>query len=355
MGAVPPKILIVDDEPQIPSAISLRLRSCGFDCEVSSDPREAQRLLSSGQPDILIVDVAMPEVSGLDLLLHAKQHAPGCKVILYTGLSNRERLAQALILGAYDYLEKPLRADELVKVVTEAVGQQSGIPPLPLKAADAMELTSRTRRASLDSVQALIRAIEAKDPFTRRHSEHVTHYALGIAEHLEMPLGDLESLCVAALLHDVGKIGVPDRILTKPGALTDREWEHIRRHPVLGADILAKITIFGQEAHVVRHHHERWDGKGYPDGLTGEESPLASRIIMVADSVDAMLMARSYKASYPIEKMLDELRRCAGTQFDPQIAKVALEWCETHPEELILPGTSRDMETAGWAVMQGIT
>jgi HD-GYP domain-containing protein (c-di-GMP phosphodiesterase class II) len=148
----------------------------------------------------------------------------------------------------------------------------------------------------------------------------------------------LESTRVASLLHDIGKIGVPDFVLTKPGPLTDEEFQYIRRHPALGSDILASITLFGSEAAMVRYHHERWDGKGYPDGLTGEESPLISRIIQVADCIDAMLMDRTYKKGYPVEKMLFELTRCAGTQFDPKIAVAAQAWCQSHQETLFLPG-----------------
>ena len=146
-----------------------------------------------------------------------------------------------------------------------------------------------------------------------------------------------ETIRVSALLHDVGKIGVPDRILTKPGKLTDDEFEYVRRHPPLGADILANITLFGHEALIVRHHHENWDGSGYPDGLTGEEIPWAARVINIADSIDAMLMERTYKSAYAIDRMMLELRMCAGRQFDPAIAAAALSWCDQHPDELITP------------------
>ena len=337
MGAVTTKVLVVDDEPQTCSVISHRLAARGFGGRATSDAQEAKALLAGRQFDVVIADIAMPVVRGLELLAYAKRHAPRCKVILITGKSDREALAQALMLGAYEYLERPFGTDELVSAVARAARDESDIPELPLRAADAIHSNSLARRASLESVWALIRAIEAKDPFTREHSEHVTLYAVGLGAALGLPPVELESLRVASLLHDIGKIGVPDRILTKAGKLTDEEFEYIRGHPALGAAILAKITVFGREAELVRHHHERWDGKGYPDRLAGEESPLASRIIMVADSVDAMLMARSYKDAYPVEKVLDELRRCAGAQFDPQIAAAAVDWCDAHRDELILP------------------
>ena len=136
----------------------------------------------------------------------------------------------------------------------------------------------------------------------------------------------------------VGKIGVPDHILTKAGVLTAEEFQTIRLHPALGAEILGTIGLFKAESALVKHHHERWDGQGYPDGLSGVEIPLGARVIAVADCIDAMLMERTYKKSYSVERMLDEITRCAGTQFDSKIAVAARAWCQSHREALFLPG-----------------
>jgi HD-GYP domain-containing protein (c-di-GMP phosphodiesterase class II) len=164
---------------------------------------------------------------------------------------------------------------------------------------------------------------------------------IGVAIGLEGQ--ELESVRVAALLHDIGKIGVTDHVLRKPGPLTNEEFELVRRHPALGAEILSSITLFGPQALIVRHHHERWDGRGYPDRLTAEESPLASRILQVADSIDAMLMDRTYKFGYSVEKMLGELERRAGTQYDPAIASAAAAWCGANPDRLILPNRNAEI------------
>lgn len=335
MQTDPKSVLIVDDEPQVCLLIGDALSIRGFDCHSVTDPVEARELLETEHYDLLIADIKMPRVSGLELLIFAKQHAPKCKVVLTTGLSSRECLAQALMLGAYDYVEKPFDMDELVATAHRATSGEDEIPQLPARAAAAMELSTQSRRAALDSVRALARAVEAKDPYTRRHSEQVTHYSTSLAKALDAPQRAIESIRVAALLHDIGKIGVPDHILTKPGRLTEDEFEYIRRHPALGADILSNITLFGQEAVVVRHHHENWDGSGYPDGLAGEEIPWASRIINVADSMDAMLMKRTYKDTYSVEKMLNELTRCAAAQFDPEIIPTAIQWCRDNPDQLI--------------------
>lgn len=336
-------ILIVDDEPAMSGLISEELAEHGFLCQTTTDSTFARKLIDGtssdgGLFDLLILDIEMPRLGGLELLAYSNEHSPECKVIMVTGHSKREHLSQALLLGAYDYIEKPFNSSELVAVVAKALDGQDDGSLLCDRAAAAMELSSQAKRVSLESVWALVRAVEAKDPYTRRHSEQVAHYAENLAVALGLSGPALESTRVAALLHDIGKIGVPDHILTKPGPLTDEEFRYIHRHPALGSDILASITLFSAEAKLIRYHHERWDGRGYPDGLAGEESPLISRIIQVADSIDAMLMERTYKKGLPVDAMLGELVRCAGSQFDPKIAATALAWCQLHREALFLPG-----------------
>ncbi|MFA6133482.1 MAG: HD domain-containing phosphohydrolase [Phycisphaerae bacterium] len=331
------KILIVDDEPQVVSLIREELSEHGFVCWTAGEVDGAKALINSQSPDVMITDVLMSNIGGLELLAYAGTHAPRCKVILITGSSRREYIAQAMLLGAYDYIEKPFVPGELVEAASKAFEGGGNRPILLDRAAAALELDSQVRQASLDSVRALVRAVEAKDPYTRRHSEQVAHYAVNLALALGLSATMIKSIRVASLLHDIGKIGVPDHILAKPGPLTAEEFYCVRNHPVLGAEILANITLFSKESLWVRHHHERWDGKGYPDGLTGENCPLASRIMQVADSIDAMLMERTYRAAYSVEKMIGELVRCAGTQFDPRIATAAVTWCQAHREALFLP------------------
>jgi putative two-component system response regulator len=330
-------VMIVDDEPEICLLIGDELSDRGFDCHSLCDPVEAQELLETECCDVLIVDISMPHVTGLDLLAVARRRAPDCKVILMTGHTGSEYLAQALMLGAYDYVNKPFDVVKLAEIVLKATGDEGHLPQLPLRAAAAMHLATQTKQAAVDSVRALARAVEAKDPYTQRHSEHVAHYAMSLAEAMDVPAENRKIIHTSALLHDVGKIGVPDNILTKSGKLTADEFEHIRRHPALGADILSHITLFKQVPRIIRHHHEKWDGSGYPDGLAGEEIPWAARLINVADSIDAMLMERTYKPAYDVEQMMMQLRICAGKQFDPAIAAVALSWCEENMDKLILP------------------
>ncbi len=196
-------------------------------------------------------------------------------------------------------------------------------------------IAEESQRMLLEFAGALVQTVEAKDPYTRRHSEHVTHYAIGLAEFagLEPVLHD--SISLAALLHDVGKIAVPDAILTKPAELTSQEFAFVLQHPDTGADILGNISLMSVQAEMVRQHHERWDGAGYPHRLAGEAISVGGRLLNIADSMDAMLMKRTYKDCYPVERMLDELDRCAETQFDPELARLAIQWCEQDPSRLI--------------------
>jgi HD-GYP domain-containing protein (c-di-GMP phosphodiesterase class II) len=225
----------------------------------------------------------------------------------------------------------------LVEAVSNAHNGADGAPTLSVRAAQAMRLGAKVRGASLDSVRALVRAVEMKDPYTVRHSEHVAGYAAHLAAALGEGDAFVERTRTAALLHDVGMIGVPDGIIGKPEPLTPEERACVQQHPLLGGDILANIVMLEHEALLVRYHHEYWDGTGYPDGLSGEEIPLSSRIIRVADSIDAMLMDRAARKGLSVEKMLDELVRCAGTQFDPRIVPIAVRWCRENPDKLTLP------------------
>lgn len=333
------KVLIVDDEPAVCALIRDELRQQGYQCMIATEPERAIALLKGLAFDLVILDISMPRLSGLDVLVCVKRKAPDCRVVLITAYATRETIAQALFLGAFDYMKKPFAPGELLAVVSRAQHGKAKASDLAFRAADAMADASQASQVSLDSVLALVRAVEAKDAYTRQHSEQVAYYAKSIGEALGLSPQLMELIRIAALLHDVGKIGVPDHILTKTGSLTEEEFQSIRRHPTLGAEILGTIGLFKDEAVLIKHHHERWDGRGYPDGLRGAAIPLGARVIAVADSIDAMLMERTYKKGFSVEKMLAELARCAGAQYDPHVAAVARGWCQAHREALFLPGS----------------
>ncbi|MFW6133446.1 MAG: HD domain-containing phosphohydrolase [Planctomycetota bacterium] len=331
-------VLIADDEPGIRRLICQGLSQRNFHTHAVEDVASALSFLASHRVDALVADIALPDGTGLDLAQAACQHQPNCPVVLITGRHQRDYLIQALLLGAYDYIEKPFDPDELGETLTEAISQTRRPTRLCQRAAEALELRTRSREAALQSVRALARAVEAKDPFTRRHSDHVAHYATALAGELALDAAGVESIRVAALLHDVGKIGVPDHILTKPAGLTEEEFAHIRRHPDLGAEIVSGVRAFHVEAELVRRHHERWDGRGYPDGWVADRVPLGARIIGVADAMDAILMPRTYKPGMSRQYMGDELVAGAGSQFDPDVAEAAAAWARANPDRLILPG-----------------
>ena len=329
-------VLIVDDEPQICDVIRDELSASNCLCSVCTDFIAAKKLMSCKNFDVLVADFSMPQGSGLELLEFTKKHSLLCKTILVTGKGNRDVLSQAIFLGAYDYIEKPFSEGALAATVTKAANSNRE-SELAIRAAIAMGRDAETAGALLDSVLALNRAVEAIDPYTRRHSDQVAFYATAIAKEMGISESQIKSIRLASQLHDIGKIAVPDNILTKPGPLTDNEFKYIRRHPALGADIISRIPLYKSEAQLVRSHHERWDGKGYPDGLLEEQTPIGARIIQVADCIDAMLMERTYKKCFSVETMLKELARCAGKQFNPTIAAVAAQWCRSNQYALFLP------------------
>lgn len=204
------------------------------------------------------------------------------------------------------------------------------------------EWMGRIRRslntAHTQSMGALVAAVDAKDPYTRVHSLAVAAYSASVARRMGLPGREVETIRSAALLHDVGKIGIPDAILAKPGPLTDEEFEIIKRHPDLALDILGHVRALRSERPIILHHHERYDGKGYPEGLSGDRIPLGARIVAVTDALDTMLSARSYKKPYSIDRIRAELHANAGRQFDPEVVEVTLRWMEDWAIQRPQPG-----------------
>ena len=196
------------------------------------------------------------------------------------------------------------------------------------------ETYEKLERAYLDSVQTLRYTVEAKDPYTRGHSDRVSSYSVLIGKYLGLSDTDLKTLEIGGLFHDIGKIGIPDSILLKEAKLTDDEYSEIKNHPSIGAHILCNAAIFQDIIPIVKHHHERYDGHGYPGRLAGENIPYLARIAAVADTFDAMTSKRTYRNALPIEVVRAEIEKCSGTQFDPEIAKVFLDILDNHYSEI---------------------
>lgn len=321
------RALVMDDEVVVAATIRKLLEREGLECMVAHTSREALDLLRTQTFDLVFADVIMPGVSGMEVAKVAKSRDPAVQVIIVTGSTDTETAVAAIRAQADDYLLKPVEAGQLSHSVRRALEHRrllreneryrEGLEERVRQQAHRME------RMYLASIHSLVSALEAKDPHTAGHSTRVAHYATVLGERLGGV--DLESLGLGARLHDIGKIGVPDRVLGKRGPLTDLEAERVQEHPTVGVWILKPVLADEVALGVVRSHHERWDGRGYPERLAGPDIPLAARVVSVADTLDAMTTVRPYRSARAWAAALQELGRCAGTQFDPDIANAALD------------------------------
>jgi len=292
--------------------------------------------IESGDFDIIVCDVWMPGASGLDLLSMAQQTRWDVGFILVTGEIQVETVILALRLQASDFLLKPLTAEEITRSVTRTFERL-----LSLRQARAykgsLETSIQRRTHELEvalselesnyqmTLEALVAALDSREHETFSHSLRVRAYTRYLARRAGFPPALLPSLEQGALLHDIGKISVADAILLKPAKLTADEWMEMRRHPVAGDDILKRVPFLRPASAVVRHHHERYDGTGYPDGLKGAEIPLGARLFTVADTLDAMTSDRSYRKGPGFEAARKEVQRWSGRQFDPHIVDLFLK------------------------------
>jgi putative two-component system response regulator len=293
--------------------------------------RSGQALLDylrDNRPDLILMDVRMPGMDGFETMRRLKQAwGPGQEipVIFLTADENAESETQGLALGAMDFIKKPFVPD----VLTLRVRHIIELTRLQKNLAEEVEIkTQENENLSLRVVQTLAEAIDAKDTYTNGHSGRVATYSREIAKRYGYSLKRQDEIYMMGLLHDVGKIGVPDSIINKPAKLTDEEYDQIKAHPVMGARILKNIKERPKLAVGARWHHERYDGKGYPDGLSGTDIPEEARIIAVADAYDAMTSRRSYRQILPQAAVRQELERGRGTQFDPELLDIFLKLIE---------------------------
>jgi putative two-component system response regulator len=343
-------VVMADDDPGLRALVRETITSDMYTLLEAADGDSAWRLLQQHHPDLALLDVMMPGRNGVQLTRAIKTdpHLASMPVILLTALADPEQVAAGQAAGADWYLTKPFSPLGLLRVIEQALAQAPApplTPPLPAPpppaltgdpqlAAYAHDLRQayegeRARREELQAtylatVKMLAAAIEARDPYTGGHVERVAAYAIAIGRELGWEPNRLAALELGAVLHDIGKIGVEDRILRKPGPLNPDEWEQLRQHPVIGARMLAMVPFLQGAAASARHHHERYDGQGYPDQLAGQAIPAEARVVSVADTFDAMTSARSYRAALPAETALAEIERRAGAQFDPTVVAAFL-------------------------------
>lgn len=301
-------VLVVDDEELNRKLLRELLTSRGFQVEEAANGEEALRKAQRVNPDLVLLDVMMPRVDGLQVCRELKQdpRTQLIPIVLLTALSAVDDRVAGIEAGADDFLSKPFHQAELLARVRSLVRMK--------------QLTDQLERTE-NILFAMAAAVEAKDPYTEGHLRRLEAYAsqisavLGLSAHLNTVIR------YGALLHDVGKIGVPDAILHKPGKLTPKEFEIIKQHPAFGERICRPLRLGAEVGPIVRSHHEQWDGSGYPDGLAGEAIPLGGRIVAIADAFDAMTTDRPYRQALPIAGAIDELLQGAGAQWDPRLVK----------------------------------
>lgn len=321
------KILIVDDEANMLEHLSDALNEEGYQVKTAEDGQEALEQVKIFNFDIAIIDIRIPGISGLEVLRYIKKSELETMTIMMTGHASLETAVEALREGAYDYLTKPFPMEKLLSVLKRGVREQR-------LARENARLNDELKYTYVGVMMSLAAAIDAKNHRTQHHSQQVTKYTLLISEELKLPREERETIGKAASLHDIGKIGIPDPVLTKTGALTDEEWTQIKLHPARGAEMLSPLEFLNEIVPLIRHHHERYQGSGYPDGLKGEDIALGARIISVADAFEAMTSERPYRRALSKEEALREIEADLGDQFDPQIGELFITTVEKNKNVL---------------------
>jgi response regulator RpfG family c-di-GMP phosphodiesterase len=322
-------VLIVDDEPQLRRVLSRLMMSDGFEVDEATNGREALTALQRRQATLVLSDLYMPEVDGMELLREVRATYPDTAVIMITAVTDVSTAVHCLSLGAMDYITKPFHLEEVRARVRQALERRR----LLLENRDYQERLEervaqqahRIEQLFFASIQSLADALEVKDKYTHGHSVRVAKYCVAIAERLGLTSDAVQDIELGGRVHDIGKIGVREDVLSKAGPLTDEEYAHVMTHPVVGWRILQPLLRETPRAlNIVRSHHERYDGRGIPDGLAGENIPLEARIAAIADTFDAMTSARPYRPGLALDVTLAELKRCSGSQLDPAVTEAFL-------------------------------
>jgi len=343
---MPDRILIVDDEEPIREIVASMLSTAGYACKQAASGMEALALLTSGNEfELMLSDLMMADLDGIGLLERTKEKFPDMPVVMVTAVHDISVALAAIRNGAYDYLLKPFEREQLLNTVSRALenrrlkvenrNYQTNLESLVKARTDRLgEAIDELKRSYDITLEVLVEALDYKDQETEWHSQRVTAFTMAIANRMGLPKDQIEIIARGALLHDVGKIAIPDNILNKKGKLTQDEFGVMKEHCYLGYKLVQKIPVLREAAEIVYSHQEYFDGNGYPRGLKGEEIPLGARIFSVADTLDAITSDRVYRPKRPMPVARAEIVRCSGTQFDPEVVAVFQEMPDAIFDEL---------------------
>ncbi len=312
------RLLVVDDDDLIRSLLTNALTEQGYGVATTGSPQEALDMLQRESFDMVFADLCMPGVTGMDLLSRIRASKPELPVVLITGFGDAALARQAMSAGASDFITKPFRAQDLPIIIERNLTRHDLSRRRSLAHKHQLQISYE---AVLD---ALLTALDTRDTETEGHSERVTAYTMLLADGMGVPTDMLYHIERGALLHDIGKIGVSDAILHKPGPLTPAQWAEMKRHPEIGYRMCARIDFLSGAAEIVLQHHERWDGMGYPSGLKRDQIHIGARIFSVVDTFDAMTTDRPYRSALPYADARAEIAQHAGTQLDPDVVECFL-------------------------------
>jgi putative two-component system response regulator len=322
-------VLVVEDDPDVRALATTLLERDGYRVIAVADGLSGYLAVAEHAPDLVLLDVGLPKLDGYEVTrwLRRDPRTATLPILLVTGRTDPADVVMGLDAGADDFVRKPYDRGELMARIRSALRLRKAL--VGMEAAHAV-------------VTALANAVEAKDAPTEHHCQRLAQMATRLAMHLDLSDSEVDAVAYGALLHDVGKIGVPEAILTKPGALDEDEWALMRAHPEIGERTCAPLAAFAAFGPIVRHHHERWDGAGYPDGLRGEAIPVGARIVGIVDAFDAMTHDRVYRRARSVADALGEVVRLAERQFDPDLVPLLVEEVSRGPvvEPLVTVGPS---------------
>jgi len=310
---MPKSVLVVEDDISYGNMLKEALEHYKFLVYLVFSSTSALDLIKKKRVDIVLSDINMPGINGINLTKRLRDMYLDIPIVLMTGIHDLSLVSDALENGASDYLFKPIKSEVLPIVIERNLARRK---------LESKRLQENRAEILFKALKALMRALEAKDTYSSGHSQRVANLAMLVADELNLKAEDRYTLQLAAFMHDIGKIGMPDSILKKADSLEDYELRKAKAHPIIGSKIIGEIEELSEVASIIRHHHERYDGEGYPDGLKGEAIPLFSRILAILDAYEALVSDRVYRKAVDDQKAIKVIKKNAGSQFDPFLVEI---------------------------------